>query len=131
MLNAKMLLAAAAAVLGLAVAGWAYRGSAPAADALRAVGLPAASPTPQDLRSAGVHKCAGPAGTSYVDGPCPAGSREVAAQGGTLTVMTFDKPAPMAARASAPFGGPIVKPMDPAERDRLRDKQIEDAANRP
>jgi len=32
--------------------------------------------------------------------------------------------------ASAVSAGPIVVPLDPDERDRLRDKAIEDAANR-
>jgi hypothetical protein len=117
--------------LGLAAAAWFYRGAAPIAGAVHAVGLPAESTTPltaPTLKAAGVHKCVGSAGTSYVDGPCPRGSHEVAANGGTMTVTSFPKPA--AAPASALLGGPIVKPMDPAERDRLRDKAIEDAANR-
>ncbi len=119
---------------GLAVAGWAWRGSAALADVARAVGVQSAGTSPQtgtSLKAAGVHKCVGPAGTLYVDGPCPNGSREVAATGGTLTVTAFPKPAPApSALASSVLGAPIVKPMDPEERDRLRDKAIEDAANR-
>jgi len=124
------LVIAAVVALGLAVAGWAYRGSAPLAGAARAIGAgenstPDAAAT---FRNAGVHKCIGAHGTSYSDGPCPAGTREAAASGGTVTVTSFPKPVP--APGSAAFGGPLVKPMDPDERDRLRDKAIEDAANR-
>lgn len=129
-MNLKIVIATVVA-LGLAAAVWFYRGAAPIAGAVRAVGLPAESTTPQTastLKAAGVHKCVGSTGTSYVDGPCPRGTHEVAASGGTMTVTSFPKPA--AAPASALFGGPIVKPMDNAERDRLRDKAIEDAANR-
>jgi hypothetical protein len=119
-------------VVGLAGAGWFYRDAAPVANAMRAVDGATGGSTPPTLQSAGVHKCVGAAGTTYQDGPCPAGSREAVANGGTLTVTSFPKPAPApSALASGAFGGPIVKPMSPQERDRLRDRQIEDAANRP
>ncbi len=115
---------------GLAAAGWYYRGSAPLAGAARAV-LPADGSQPPPLQAAGVHKCVGRGGTSYIDGPCPAGTSEAAATHGTMTVTSFPKPAPApSALASSVLGGPIIKPMDPDERDRLRDKAIEDAANR-
>ncbi len=121
---------AAVVAVGLAAAGWYYRGSAPLAGAARAV-LPADTSQPPPLQAAGVHKCVGGRGTSYTDGPCPAGTREAAATHGTMTVTSFPKPAfAPAALASSVLGGPIVKPMDPEERDRLRDKAIEDAANR-
>jgi hypothetical protein len=129
-MNLKVVVATVVA-LGLAAAAWFYRGTAPVAGAVRAVGLPVESTTPltaPTLKAAGVHKCVGRAGTSYIDGACPQGTREVAANGGTMTVTSFPKPA--AAPASAILGGPLLKPMDPAERDRLRDKAIEDAANR-
>ena len=117
-------------VVGLAAAGWYYRGSAPLAGAARAV-LPADASQPPSLQAAGVRKCVGNGATSYSDGPCPAGTREAAATRGTMTVTSFPKPAPApSALASGVLGGPIVKPMDPDERDRLRDKAIEDAANR-
>ena len=119
---------AAVVVAALAAAGWYYRGSAPLAGAARAV-LPADGSQPPSLRAAGVHKCVGTGSTSYIDGPCPAGTREVAATHGTMTVTSFPRTAP-SALASPVAGGPIVKPMDPDERDRLRDKAIEDAANR-
>ena len=125
---------AAVVALGLAAAAWFHRGSAPLASAARAVGLPAESTTPltaPTLKAAGVHKCVGAGGTRYVDEPCPRGTRETAADGGTMTVTSFPKPAPSpSSLASSVFGGPLVKPMDPAERDRLRDKAIDDAASR-
>ena len=115
---------------GLAVAGWCYRGSLPLASAARAV-LPADGSQPPSLQAAGVHKCVGSGGAEYRDGPCPVGTREVAATRGTMTVTSFPKPAPApAAFASSVLGGPLVKPMDPDERDRLRDRAIDDAANR-
>lgn len=121
--------------LGLAAAAWFYRGSPALSRVSHAVGVPIESATPDTaatLKAAGVHKCVGGGRTSYVDGPaCPAGTREVAANGGTVTVTALPKPAPApGALASSVLGGPIVKPMDPDERDRLRDKAIEDAANR-
>jgi len=121
---------AAAVVVGLAAAGWFCRGAAPLAGVARAV-LPADGSQPPSLQAAGVHKCVGNGATSYIDGPCPAGTREAAATHGTMTVTAFPRPAPTpSALASSVLGGPIVKPMDPDERDRLRDKAIEDAANR-
>ncbi len=121
---------AAVVAAGLAAAGGYERVTAPLADAARSV-LPADGSQPPPLQAAGVHKCVGARGTSYIDGPCPAGTREVAATHGTMTVTSFPRPTPApAALASSVLGGPIVKPMDPDERDRLRDKAIEDAANR-
>ena len=127
-MNLKIVIATVVA-LGLAVAAWFYRGTAPVAGAARAIGLSGENSTPETastLQAAGVHKCVGTSGTSYVGGACPHGTREVAANGGTMTVTSFPKPA----AASSALGDPIVKPMDPEERDRLRDKAIEDAANR-
>jgi hypothetical protein len=132
-MNLRLVVAAVVA-LGLALAAWFYRGSAPLAGAVRAVGISMESTTPltaPTLQAAGVHKCVGAGATSYVDGPCPRGSREVAATGGTMTVTSFPKPVPTpSSLASGVLGGPLVKPMDPEERDRLRDKAVEDAANR-
>lgn len=131
-MSLRIVIATVVAV-GLAGAVWFYRSSAPVASAARAIGLSTESSTPSasTLKAAGVHKCVGAEGTSYVDGPCPRGTRETAANGGTMTMTSFPKaaPAPMA-MASGVLGGPLVQPMDPAERDRLRDKAIDDAANR-
>jgi len=128
------IVSATVVALGLAAAAWFYRGTAPVADAVRAIGLHGADSTPDTastLRAAGVHKCVGAAGTRYIDGACPRGTREVAANRGTLTVTAFPKPAPApSSLASSGLGGPLVRPMDPDERDRLRDKAIDDAANR-
>ena len=130
-MNPRVILATIV-VAGLAVAGWFYRDAAPVANAVHAVEGAAGGSTPPTLQVAGVHKCLGASGTSYVDGPCPRGSREVAATGGTMTVTSFPKPVPTpSALAPGVLGGPIVKPMSNEERDRLRDKQVEDAANRP
>ena len=129
-MNRKIVIAVVVA-LGLVAVAWFYRGTAPVASAVRAIGLPgenAAPPTAPTLQAAGVHKCVGAHGTVYIDGTCPAGSREVAANGGTMTVTSFPKPTP--APASSVLGGPLVKTMDPDERDRLRDKAIDDATNR-
>ena len=129
-MNLKIVVAAVVA-LGLAAAAWFYRGTAPVASAARAIGLPGENSTPETaatLQAAGVHKCVGTSGTSYIGGPCPHGTREVAANGGTMTVTSFPKPLPTP--ASSVVGGPVVKPMDPEERDRLRDKAVEDAMNR-
>ena len=129
-MKARMIVATAAVlVLALAAAAWFLRDSPALATARRAVGL---SPdTPPTLQAAGVRKCVGSRGTVYTDGPCAAGSREVAASGGTVTMMSFPKPVSgTASSASGILGGPVVKPMDPDERDRLRDKAIDDAMNR-
>ncbi len=126
-----------AAVVAIGLAGgaaWFHRGSPALAGALSALGLSTEGATPDTaatLQAAGVHKCVGAGGTRYTDGACPAGTREVAATGGAVTVTSFPKPTPSpGAPASAAFGGPIVKPMDPQERDRLRDKAVEDAMKR-
>ena len=116
-------------VVALAAAVWFLRDSPVLATARRAIGL---SPeAPATLQAAGVHKCVGSRGTVYTDGPCAVGSREVAASGGTVTVMSFPKPVPApASSASGVLGAPIVKPMGPDDRDRLRDKAVDDAMNR-
>lgn len=129
-MNIRIVIAAVVAI-GLAAAAWYWRAAAPVAGAARLIGVQPESTTPDaaaTFKAAGVHKCVGAHGTSYSDGPCPAGTREAAASGGTVTVTSFPKP--VAAPSSSVLGGPIVKPMDPVERDRLRDKAIEDAANR-
>ena len=120
--------------LGLAGVAWFQRGSPGLAGYSPATGGAADSTTPDTaatLKAAGVHKCQGASGTSYVDGACPAHTREVAATGGTLTVTSFPRPAPPpGAQASPVLGGPLVKGMDADERDRLRDKAVDDAMNR-
>jgi hypothetical protein len=79
------------------------------------------------LSAAGVHKCQGSSGVLYVDHACPEGTRELAANGGTVNVMSLPKPRPAPAAAS---GSRLVQGMSPEEVDRMRDRMIEDAANR-
>ena len=69
------LVVAVVVALGLAAYAWFYRGSVPLAVVTRAMGLASESRTAPTLQAAGVHKCIGVAGTSYLDGPCPRGSR--------------------------------------------------------
>jgi hypothetical protein len=78
------------------------------------------------LSAAGVHKCQGAGGVSYVDHACPPGSRELAANGGTVNVVAFPK-APPKASASGPG---LVQGPSQEEVDRMRDRAIEQAANR-
>jgi hypothetical protein len=77
------------------------------------------------LSKAGVHKCSGANGVLYLDHACPPGTREVAASGGAVTVMSF--PAPPKPAASGPR---LMQGMSPEEVDKFRDRMIEQAANR-
>ena len=113
-----------------AVAAWFGRDTPLMRQATQAVGLPGRDATPSThevLTAAGVHKCRTASGIVYLDKPCPKGSTELAANGGAVTVMSFPKPAPA---PSALASGPLVKGFSKEEIDRMRDKQIEDAANR-
>jgi len=127
------ILAAGIVVGAIAVGAWYGRDSAVVRDAAHAVGLghDATPSTGQALRAAGVHKCQTAAGVVYSDQPCPKGSRELAANGGAVTVMNFPKAAPApASAASGLLGGPLMKGFSQEEIDRLREKQIDAAANR-
>ena len=113
-----------------AVAAWFWRDSPVVRQATQGVGLPGRDSTPsahETLTAAGVHKCRTASGIVYLDKPCPKGSTELAANGGAVTVMSFPKPAAAPAVLSS---APLVKGFSKEEIDRLRDKQIEDAANR-
>jgi len=79
------------------------------------------------LSAAGVHKCQGAGGVLYVDHACPQGTRELAANGGTVTVVPFPKAPPPQSAGSGPR---LVQGMSPEEVDRVRDRLIEQAANR-
>ncbi len=132
-MNARLIGGAAAALVVLAGAAWWARGTAPVQAVASKAGLLPASATPtttEALHAAGIHKCQSGGGILYVDAACPKGSREIKAGHGTVTVMPFPT-ATVPTSASAVFGGALVKPMDREERDRLRDRQIEDASNRP
>jgi hypothetical protein len=86
-----------------------------------------AMPTGAALSAAGVHKCQGAGAVLYVDHACPPGTRELAANGGTVNVVPFPKAPPPATAASGPG---LIQGMSPAEVDRMRDRMIEQAANR-
>lgn len=97
--------------------------------ATQAVGLPghdSTPPTAATLAAAGVHKCRTASGIVYLDKPCPKGSTELSANGGAVTVMSFPKATP----APPPASGPLVKGFSREEVERMRDKEIEAAANR-
>lgn len=83
----------------LAALGWAWhdgRVAGPAVDALRRAIGPGA-PEPARLR-----KCVDAAGAAtYTDGPCPAGSRALPVDGGSLTVLPAAPVPPPASAASA------------------------------
>ena len=79
------------------------------------------------LSAAGVHKCQGAGGVLYVDHACPPGTRELRADGGTVTVVPFPNAAPAKSAAS---GAGLIQGMSPEEVDRMRDRMIEQAANR-
>ena len=125
---------AVVAVVAAGAAGWCWRDAPWMVRGAQALGLrDAAPPTGRALAEAGVHKCRTGAAVVYSDQPCPRGSREVAADGGTVNVVGFPKPAPQATGAglaASLAGGGIVQGMSSEERDRLRDKQVEDAMNR-
>jgi hypothetical protein len=129
----RLFLYAGVLVGALAVVAWVGRDSAIVRQATQAAGLSRDSTpaTAQALAAAGVHKCRTAAGIVYLDKPCPKGSTELAANGGAVTVMSFPKAAPAPeAGASGVLGGPLVKGFGKAEMDRMRDQQVESAANR-
>lgn len=61
--------------------------------------------------AARVHKCVGPAGVAYTDGPCAAPAREQALDGGALSVLP---PAP--APAAGPGTGAAASAVPPLRR---------------
>jgi hypothetical protein len=123
-------------VVALGVGAWIGRDSAAMSSAVRAVGGRSGNVAPatgETLAAAGVHKCQAGGRIFYLDSPCPKGSRELVANGGTVTVMSFPKAAPAPASeaaASGIAGGRLVKGMSREEIDRMREKQVDDAANR-
>jgi hypothetical protein len=128
-------------VVVAALAGaWFARDSALLRPVAAWLGVPPADATQgtaKSLAAAGVHKCRVGARVVYADQPCPAGSRELAANGGTVTVVSFPKPAPgagiaptLAAVASGVASGALIQGMGQAEVDRMRDKLIQQAGDR-
>jgi hypothetical protein len=76
---------------------------------------------------AGVHKCRLADGQiAYSDRPCERGTRAQAMGGGTMTTVPALGPRPAPSAAS----GGLVQGFDPATVDRLREQQIDAAANR-
>jgi hypothetical protein len=89
-------------------------------------GAPSAAPTGADLAGAGVHKCRTASGILYADHACPPGSHEVAANGGTVSVVPF----PKAAAEAAASGPRIIRATSADEVERMRDRMIDQASNR-
>lgn len=118
------------AVVALGLGAYALRDQPLLRDAAQAVHLPAGDATPATgptLAAAGVHKCRGAAGIVYSDRPCPKGSTELVANGGAVTVVAFPRlPPPAASRAASG----LVQGFSREEVERLRDREIEAAANR-
>ena len=126
-----MLLLAAALIL----AAWWLRGI-PALqgwlpEALRQ--LPAAVPgaSKSGTAAAGARKCLGAGRVVYTDGPCPAGLREAAMDGGSVTVLPAVRPA--AASAAAPAGSaqsPLRRLAGPDDSAAQRERVLDQALHR-
>jgi len=86
---------------------------------------PAPAPAPAQAQ-AQAHKCVGPAGTIYTDGPCPAGSRPQALDGGSLSVLPR---APVAAAPAASAVPPLRRLSGPAVPDQ-QDRRVDQALQR-
>lgn len=80
-------------------------------------------------RIAGVRKCRVGESIVYVDHDCPRGSRELAADGGTYTVVPSQGDSSTAA-TDRPSGRPstirddLLKPGDPSLRDKMIDRAV-------
>lgn len=116
-------------LLGLAIvaalgAGWAWRGDwMPPAWRAAITQAPALSPVGSSAPAA--RKCVSAQGQLlYTTDACPAGSREQALGGGTVTVLA----APPAAPASAASAMPLLRRLDdPAETERMRERRLQQA----
>ena len=118
------------AVVALGLGAYALRDQPLVRDAAQAVHLPSGDATPAPgptLAAAGVHKCKGAAGIVYTARPCPKGSAELAATGGAVTVVAFPTLAPPAASRAA---SGLVQGFSREETERIREREIEAAANR-
>ena len=135
-----LVIGVATVVVGVLGAAWFARDSALIRPVAARLGVPPAEATPDTARTlaaAGVHKCRVGSRVVYSDQACPAGSRELAADGGTVTVMSFPKPsiaqaaAPaFAAIASGVASGPLIQGMSPQQIDQMREKMIQQAGDR-
>lgn len=101
------------------------------AEAASAASAPLRKPAPPPKRIAGVRKCRVNGSIVYVDQDCPPGSRELAADGGSFTVVPSQGDSSTAA-TDRPAARPstiredLLKPGDPT----LREKMIERAVGR-
>lgn len=75
--------------------------------------------------AAQAQKCVGPAGTSYTDGPCPAGSRPQALDGGSLSVLSRPPVAVAPAASAVPPLRRLSGPAVPDQQDRRVDQALQ------
>lgn len=81
---------------------------------------------------AAARKCQGAARVVYTDGPCPAGTREAAMDGGSVTVLPAVRP-PAAAAAAASAGSaqaPLRRLAGPDDSAAQRERVLEQALHR-
>lgn len=80
---------------------------------------------------AGLHKCRSGGRITYSDQACAPGTQEEGIRNGSVNVVTMPKAPPAsAASAASGAGRGLVKGFDRETIDRLRDRQVDDAANR-
>jgi hypothetical protein len=118
-------------VVAIGAGAWIARDSAWRHPVAARLGLPAVDSAPdagRALAAAGVHKCRVGAQVVYTDQPCPRGSRELAATGGTVSVVPFPQPA--APTASGIASGALIRGMNQEQIEQLREKMIEQAGDR-
>lgn len=133
-----------AAVVVVLAGAWFLRDAAllrPVATRLGVASGDGAPGTAKSLAAAGVHKCRVGARIVYADRPCPPDSRELAADGGTMTTVSFPKADPnpipgtgiapaLAAIASGAASGALIQGMSREEVDQMREKMIQQAGGR-
>lgn len=81
---------------------------------------------------AAARKCQGATQVVYTDGPCPAGTREAAIDGGSVTVLPAVRP-PAAATAAASAGSaqtPLRRLAGPDDSAAQRERVLEQALHR-
>lgn len=105
-------------------AGWALHGDV-LPPAWRAAVQQAPSLNPVGSAAPAPRKCVSAQGQLlYTTDACPAGTREQALAGGTVTVLA----APPAAPASAASATPLLRRLDdPAETERMRERRMQQA----
>jgi hypothetical protein len=125
--------------IGLGAAAWLYsqpelvkRWWAPTAAALQQLGVGAQGGAATS--TAAPRKCKTATAVIYTDGACPAGSREMALEGGTVTVVPAQAP-PAAAAAEAPAAPASARSLlkelsGPQDSAAIKAKMIEQAMQR-